>query len=531
MFTFSRQIKNLLTALTVAAAAILSSCIHNDLPYPYIQPNFTDFLVNGLARPAEIDTVNRIISLEFDEETDLQNVELVSYTLSPEGSHVSDEQLLGSSLNLLRPVYVSVTLYQEYVWTITAKQEISRVFAVSGQIGQSIIDVPGRRVIVYVPKGTDLARLTVTDAKLGSTASTLTPDPVGQTLDMTRPVEFTLSDYGRESTWTVYVEAVDAAVTLTAADAWTRVAWLYGEAEAGKDNGFEYRMKGDEEWTKVPADRIISDGGNFRACLIHLSPLTTYEARAYSGSDLTAPVEFTTDDEEQLPNYTMDNWWLDGKVYNPWAEGESSFWDTGNKGAATLGPSNSVPTSDTRSGTGYAAELKTEFKGIGALGKIAAGNIFTGSYVRTDGTNGILNFGREFNRRPTRLNAWFKYNCANISHVGTEPDYADWKGRPDTCQVYIALTDWTEPYEIRTNPKNRRLFNPNDPHIIAYGSMSVGETVASWTPLSIELNYRSTSRVPRYILVVCSASKYGDFFVGGSGSILTIDDLKLDYDY
>ena len=104
MFTFSRQIKNLLTALTVAAAAILSSCIHNDLPYPYIQPNFTDFLVNGLARPAEIDTVNRIISLEFDEETDLQNVELVSYTLSPEGSRVSDEQLLGSSLNLLRPV-------------------------------------------------------------------------------------------------------------------------------------------------------------------------------------------------------------------------------------------------------------------------------------------------------------------------------------------------------------------------------------------------------------------------------------------
>ncbi len=67
--------------------------------------------------------------------------------------------------------------------------------------------------------------------------------------------------------------------------------------------------------------------------------------------------------------------------------------------------------------------------------------------------------------------------------------------------------------------------------MIAYGSMALGETVSSWTPLNIPLTYRSTSRVPKYILVVCSASKYGDFFVGGAGSILTIDDLKLEYDY
>ncbi len=517
--------------ILAVVVATLCGCIHNDLPYPRIQPNFTEFLVNGLTKPAEIDTLNRTITLDFDEETDLEHVELVSFNLSPEGAKIDNAEDLGATLNLIRPLRISVSLYQEYIWVITGRQTIAREFEIDGQIGQTIIDVPGRRVVVYVPKGSNLSALKVTKAKLGSTASTITPDPIGKTFDFSRPVELTVSDYGRNLIWTVYVEAVDAAVTLTGVDAWTRVAWLHGEAEAGKDNGFEYRLQGDEEWIKVPSEQITTEGGSFTGRLIHLSPLTTYEARAYSGEDITGTVEFTTEDEVQMPNWTLDNWWLDGKVYNPWAEGGTPYWDTGNKGAATLGPSNSVPTADTQSGTGFAAELKTEFKGIGSLGKIAAGNIFTGVYVRTDGTNGILNFGRDFSRRPTRLTAWYKYNCAPISHVGTDPDYADWKGRPDTCQVYIALTDWAEPLEIRTNPKNRQLFDPSDPHVIAYGSMSLGETVSNWTPLSIELNYRSTGRVPRYILVVCSASKYGDFFVGGAGSILTIDDLKLDYDY
>ena len=84
---------------------------------------------------------------------------------------------------------------------------------------------------------------------------------------------------------------------------------------------------------------------------------------------------------------------------------------------------------------------------------------------------------------------------------------------------------------MRTNPRNRQLFDPNDEHVIAYGALSTGVSIDSWSPFSIDLKYNSTSRVPRYVLVVCSASKYGDYFVGGNGSILYIDDLKLEYDY
>ncbi|MDE5959041.1 MAG: PCMD domain-containing protein, partial [Muribaculaceae bacterium] len=72
---------------------------------------------------------------------------------------------------------------------------------------------------------------------------------------------------------------------------------------------------------------------------------------------------------------------------------------------------------------------------------------------------------------------------------------------------------------------------PDSPEVIAYGSVQYGETIEQWTKFDIELNYRSTSRVPNYILVVASASKYGDYFVGGNGSVLCIDNFKLEYDY
>ncbi len=509
-----------------AVAVGLGGCIKNDLPYPQIACNITDFMVDGQSAPAVIDPQTRTVTLTMSELADLQSVDLLSYTVEPEGCTVEG---LGRTLNLIRPVYATLSLYQDYVWTIRANQTIERYITVEPQMGEPVIDAPGRRVIVYVPKGTDLKKLTVTSLKLASPAATVTPDIVGKPTDFSSPVELVVTDFGRQSLWTLYAETVDATVTLTGVDAWTRVVWLTASVADDSDSGFEYRLQGSTDWIRV--GEITKSAGIITARVAHLSPSTTYEVRAFCGKDASAPRQFTTGTEAQLPNSTFDLWWKDGKVWNPWGEGQTPFWDTGNKGAATLGESNSQPTAETQSGTGYAAQLKCEFKGIGALGKIAAGNIFTGVYVRTDGTNGILNFGRQFSERPTRLRAMFKYKNAPITHVGSDPRFADWKGRPDTAQVFIALTDWAEPLEIRTNPKNQQLFNPADPAIIAYGQLSMGSSVDDWTPLSIDLNYRSTSRVPKYILVVCTTSKYGDFFVGGNGGVLTIDDLTLEYDY
>ena len=173
--------------------------------------------------------------------------------------------------------------------------------------------------------------------------------------------------------------------------------------------------------------------------------------------------------------------------------------------------------------------METVFAGIGSIGKLAAGNLFAGRYVRTDGTNGILSFGRPFTERPTRLTGYLKYKTAPINNV-TE-GFSSLIGEPDTCIVWCSLIDSAEPFEIRTNPRNRQLFDENGPEVVAYGKIEFGENVDNYIPFSFDIVYKSTSRVPRYILITASASKYGDYFTGGVGATLYLDDLELVYDY
>ena len=137
--------------------------------------------------------------------------------------------------------------------------------------------------------------------------------------------------------------------------------------------------------------------------------------------------------------------------------------------------------------------------------------------------------GRPFTERPTKLRGYLKYNSAPISHTNNE--FTSLKGEPDTCIVWCALIDSPQPVEIRTNPSNRSLFDPNGPDVVAYGKFQSGQSIPEYIPFEIELDYNSTSRVPTYILIVGSASKYGDYFTGGAGSVLYLDDLELMYDY
>lgn len=519
----------LILGIFIVSCVILSSCLSNNIPYPRIQPNFTSFTADGLKQVAAIDTVNRTISLRLEENTDIQNVNITGYTISPAEAYVLGNDIKGYT-DLSEPQSVTLRLYQDYVWTISATQEIERYFTIANQIGSSIIDAPARRIVAYVPSGTELSSILVNSIKIGGSEAIMVPNINNEVIDFSSPVEISVTQHNRTEIWTIFIETTESAVTVNRVDAWTQVAWLYGAAEVGKDNGFEYRKSDSSEWTKLPTDWVTHEGGSFTGRLIHLEPNTNYFARAYSDNDYSAEVPFTTGSIAELPNASFDNWHQSGKVWNPWPTDGTSFWDTGNKGATTLGQSNSVPSDDIPEGlTGKSAKLETKFVGIASVGKLAAGNMFSGVYYKTDGTNGILKFGREFDQRPTKLTGYFKYHCEPISHSSSEMTHL--KNRPDTMSIYIALTDWTEPYEIRTNPNNRQLFDSNAPEVIAYGQMLLGQSVDDYTKFEITLDYRDTQRKPRYIVVVASASKYGDFFTGGDGSVLYIDDFNLEYDY
>lgn len=109
-------------------------------------------------------------------------------------------------------------------------------------------------------------------------------------------------------------------------------------------------------------------------------------------------------------------------------------------------------------------------------------------------------------------------------------DLASMKGEPDICHIYIALSDKSEPYEIRNNPSNRQLFNKDDANIIAYGEFSSNESTSSYKQIEIPLEYRYTNRTPKYIIIVASSSKYGDYYIGGVGSKLWLDEMELVYE-
>lgn len=506
---------------------LMVGCIKNDIPYPRIQANFLTFAVEGESQSAVIDSATRVINVTLSEDVDIYKVKVTDYSLTP-GSEIVEGNL-SEPIDMSKPVTVMLKLFQEYWWVIKATQPIERYINVAGQMGTSTIDIPARRIIVTMPESADLTKARITSIKLGPTGSTMTPDLNGATVNLTSPIQVTVTAYGREEIWTIYTQTTESTVSLERVDAWTRVAWAYAQGQEGKNNGFEYRLGSSDTWTRVPAEWITTSGGSFSARIIHLQPQTEYAVRAYSDEEYTPESVITTGAEVQVPNSDFENWWLDGKIWCPWAQDGEPYWGTGNKGAATLGTSNTVPTEDTPSGTGQAAKLETRFVGVGSLGKLAAGNIFTGAYLRTEGTNGVLSMGRPYTQCPTKLRGWFKYNMCDISHTNSE--MADLKGRPDTCIVWIALIDSEEPFEVRTKPSDRHLFDPNGPEVVAYGHIQYGHSVEQYTQFEVEFEYKSTRRVPSYIIMTASASKYGDYFTGGNGSVMYVDDFKLEYDY
>ncbi len=516
-----------ISAYLKSAAAILPlllcSCIKDTTPYPTIQGRITGMTVDGLLN-IDIDQNRRTVNLTLDESTDLSQVILRSITLS-DGAEAPLQA--GAVMNLREPYHVTVSTYQKYEWTITAQQQIERVFVIENQMGQTRFEEFSRRAFAYVPKGTDLSCINVLSLKLGpKDRSTCSPAVSGLT-DFRNGVRVTVSYDGKNEMWTLFV--TQTSTTVTGIDAWAKSVWLRGVGNAGADNGFEYRRADSETWLTVSGTQEIQ--GEISAKITGLEPATAYVCRSYSDGEYSQDFEFTTESAPELPGGSFDFWHKAGKTWNPWEEGGSKYWDTGNPGAVTIGESNSVPSDDACEANpeGRSAYLETRFAGIGSLGKLAGGNIYVGSYAGTDGTNGLVDMGREFSGRPTRLVGYFKYSPRPIDNVSKEFDASQWKGKPDTCHICIALGDWDAPYQVRTKPTDRAVFNSKVPGIVAFGEIVHSGTVSEWTRFEIELDYRSTSIKPRYLLLFCTASKWADYFTGGTGSLLQVDEFRLEY--
>ncbi len=558
--------KNLSLALSILFIA--SCAIKDDIPYPIVEGNIEAMEVEGQcdangnsSTQATISKTNRTVTLYVDDTVNKEKVRITKlkvsndaiYTLTdktvcnnaakfPNKGFESLSELTLSTdtrLNFSEPVEFCLSTYQDYLWTVTVEQIIKREVVVENQVGEAVVDPISRQVVIYVTETQPLNKVKVSKFNIGGQHGTVVPNPADyETYDFSGPTKFLVS-HGWENLsqqWTVYVYQKRDDVSLKATVFPMAVkAYMNGTVVGGKQPTIEYREKGNAAWTTLSAFAIDVQGTKYTAELTGLQPGTEYEYRITVDNKTGAEYAFTTAPAVALPNGSLDDWHQTGRLWNPWKQGadDDKFWDTGNRGATTVGESNSVPTTETSTGSGMAAQLQSKWIVL----KFAAGNIFTGEYLRTVGTNGELSFGRPFNSFPTKLRFQYKYNCSKINRVGIKDEADEYytqmnkmKGQPDTANVYIALADWDEPLIIKTRPSERQLFDRNDPHIIAFAELLQGKTVENWTQVDLTLKYRYKNRTPKYILIVASSSKYGDFFTGGDESLLCIDNFELLYE-
>lgn len=353
----------------------------------------------------------------------------------------------------------------------------------------------------------------------------------------------------KEYTYTFYIKTTPDSAPLSAptANAWAKLVYLTGQASSSEltpeNITFQYREKDAAEWTTVAATQ---DGEDYKATITSLQPNTTYESRmAYNDEQYSEVTEFTTEDATALYNGNFDNWYQADKTWYAVAQNDyndgNAFWDSGNVGtstgaAAIVGAKNptSPETNIIHTNGGKSAKLQSQFVGLGSMGKFAAGNLYTGHFVRTIGMSGAeIQFGSPFTARPNALHGWFQYTSGTVDYYGdsTPSDALVQDGGTDMCAIYIALSDADEPYTVNTSEGNFVDY-ANDPNIIAYGELPITDcvTTSDWKEFTINLTYRDLTRKPKYIIVVASASKYGDYFTGSTGSVMYIDDFSLVYD-
>lgn len=329
-------------------------------------------------------------------------------------------------------------------------------------------------------------------------------------------------------------EATDVSYTTT-----TFVATIVKPDELTGNVGFNYREKGAADWTFVAG---TNNGTTLTATVDNLKFGTPYEYCAVAGGYTSPAKELTTLTPPQLPNASFEQTsTASDKALMFSTDPNDFYWDSGNHGSQKMSKNvTEVTTKYFHSGK-QGLCLHSQFVGFGALGKFAAGNIFIGKYLATEGMDGVLGWGRPFNCpiRPKALKVWARYEPVNITHDDTSALPSVSKGDPDNGIVYIALvTDQTMSYNsetwpqiVKTSSSSRQLFDPSGSNVVAYGEhvFTSATTESGLVEITIPLNDVNPNLTVSNIIIVASASRYGDYFVGGNGSLLYLDDFELVY--
>lgn len=350
-----------------------------------------------------------------------------------------------------------------------------------------------------------------------------------------------------EKTFTIICEEdpVKPVEKIDEGNVWATKATITGQIlkDDATNPGVVYRVssssRADGDW--IQATDVKVNGKTFTATLSGLQPGTTYEYTVTSNGFISDKIQtFTTESAPQLPNSSFEDWFTDGRIARPQAQGSSMFWDSGNTGSSKMSVNVTTQSSDKYHSGNSSVRLGSQFVSFMGIGKFAAGNIFIGEYLATDGTDGILGWGRKWTSRPTAVTAWVHYTPVAITHASDNPGKAN-VGDPDTGIIYVAILDETtkedpykdakgKPYPVIVNTKSKTFFDKNGANVIAYGEYVLDKATEgdAMVQITIPLTYRSNKKASN-IMLTAAASRYGDYFTGGDGSVLYLDDIQLVY--
>ena len=353
-------------------------------------------------------------------------------------------------------------------------------------------------------------------------------------------------------TYTYHFAVPTTAQTTVTANAWSTFAYL--EAKLPSQGGaseiskmkFQYKLASEESWTDSN-EAITYDETNkvYKTTLKGLTKASNYQCQLLYNNKVANNISFATEDQLLVTNLSFDNWYTDKSNKNTQYactetefKGNTKFWDSGNEGSNTIAETN--PTKEETSDVvkGSAARLTSTEVNAVIFKVFAAGSLYTGDFleavvggIKPESNGAKLSFGQPYTSRPTRMTGSYKYIPKNVNYTSSKVPQVS-SGDRDSCSIYIALTDWDKPFEVNTQTSTFVDFKSE--HIIAYGELEKDEMcpatdMESYEKFEIDLKYRDLTRKPTHILIVCSSSKYGDYFVGGVGSVLLIDEFNLEF--
>lgn len=343
-----------------------------------------------------------------------------------------------------------------------------------------------------------------------------------------------------------------------------------------------YRKQGAAEWNVVDAEKQ-SDNLTYKA--VSLSPWTVGYGNGY-GHTIYDPVpskgiyanntyeyELLVDGQpvssatrsmpvtQVIPGADFEDESMDC-FQNTSTDGNAYPWGSGtNKVLTTLNQLCFYDTEMTGKNNNACARLKAKEAGVGTITKLAAGNLFLGSFKMVS-TSGTVSFGIPYKdaegkslwkARPTSLKLKYYTNFGIVNRNDQSMAGADAvenlsMGDPDYGSIYVAIVDWDERHGVTSgtgpaegvwSPEDG--MNPTDSEgkpvgkIIGYGVVYPrGKTNGdSMIDLEIPIHYYDKVSKPskNFTLVIAAAtSRYGDYMLGCSSSTMYVDNFQWGFD-